>query len=179
MNPITGTQKTGNIIKMNHLKIASTILLATLTQAKASVVFANLNFGTDSITLHNNGGSIVDLGSTWLNLSVFNYTMTTCEANYGLWRYAIENPGYYAEWEEVVIVDPPVIGTGTGAIHIFADLGFRYVIHTSSDLKNWTEFQTVRAKSGQREKIPVSYQATDRSCFFQVEVIYHQNEVNR
>ena len=130
----------------------------------------------------------VGLGSTWLNLSVFNSRMVQCEANYGptgstdienygLWRYAIENPGYYAEWEEVVIVDPPVIGTGTGAVHIFADLGFRYVIHSSTDLKNWTEYRTVQSKSGQREKITVPYQAVGDSRFFQVEIIYDQSSI--
>ena len=116
--------------------------------------------------------------STWLNLSVFNSRIVQCEANYGpTGSTDIENPGYYAEWEEVVIVDPPVIGTGTGAVHIFADLGFRYVIHSSTDLKNWTEYRTVQSKSGQREKITVPYQAVGDSRFFQVEIIYDQSSI--
>jgi hypothetical protein len=49
---------------MNHFKIASALLLTTLAQTKAAVVFSQLDFGTDSITVHNNGASIVDL-SGW------------------------------------------------------------------------------------------------------------------
>ncbi|MGJ8695719.1 MAG: hypothetical protein ACSHYF_05330 [Verrucomicrobiaceae bacterium] len=132
----------------------------------------------------------VGLGSTWLNLSVFNSRMLQCEANYGptgstdienygLWRYAIENPGYYLEVDEVVVIDPPVITTGTGAIHIFADPGFRYLIHTSPDLRTWTEYRTVRTQSTHPEKITVPYQAKNSSCFFQVEIIYDQSSLNR
>ena len=47
--------------------------------------------------------------STWLNLSVFNSRIVQCEANYGpTGSTDIENPGYYAEWEEV--------GIGVGAV---------------------------------------------------------------